>query len=68
MNMEKNPRNIKENDLKKALQNKDAASLMESLNEEEKKMLNYFMNDKAAREKLLGSSDAKALLKMLMGR
>lgn len=68
MNMEKNPRNLNKNDLKRAIESKDADSLIDSLSEEERKTLNYFMNNKAAREKLLGSDDAKALFKMLMGR
>ncbi len=57
---------INPEELKRAV-GKDPASLMASLNAEDRAMLNSLMRDKNARDKLLSSPEAKKLISWLYG-
>lgn len=64
--MNKNFANKKiSNEMKNAIKNKDAASLMSNLNAEDKKLLDTLLNDEKKRKEFLSSPEAKAIISSL---
>ncbi len=53
--------------IKRAVQRGDTASLMSSLSAEDLKALSALMRDKAAREKLLSSPEAREIISKFLG-
>ena len=56
------------NEIKKAVNNKDAAALLSSLNSEDKKLLDTLLKDEKAREKFLSSSEARKIISALFSK
>lgn len=53
--------------IKKAVQKGDTASLLSSLSPEDLKVLSALMKDKASRDKLLSSPEARAIISKFLG-
>ena len=52
-------------EMKNAIKNKDAASLISNLNSEDKKLLDSLLNDEKKRKEFLSSPEAKAIISSL---
>ncbi|MEE0928235.1 MAG: hypothetical protein UIG59_03500 [Acutalibacteraceae bacterium] len=63
--MDNNSRHME--NIKKAVQKGDTASLLSSLSPEDLKVLSALMKDKASRDKLLSSPEAKAIISKFLG-
>ena len=50
------------------LKNKDPKKLMESLSDKDKETVNKMLSDKKALSEMLNSPQAKAIIKMLLGK
>lgn len=68
MNNNRNLNGLNEKAIKAAIKSGNKDVLLNSLSETDKEVLKSFMNNKEARDKLLSSPEAKALISKLMER